>query len=413
MANFGVMKITNLGMDLYTKIQTGSLIQFTKIQSGDGVLPGSTNIEELTALVSPKFDVSIESFQVDNENHTVRIKGTKTNDGLLEGNFSREIGLFATDPDIGEILYAYANAGEYPDYIPPISTGPYSKTFVINAAIGNATNVTAIVPTDIYVTKESFDLFKSEIDTQVTDFVNETTQTLTTFEQNINASLEGIENTKIAKPVTATGDNLAAYDTDQDALKDSGISISDVVNARVGATIKTISSSNKYILPGWRKTANITGGYQILTSSILYVPIYVEKETTYTGIASYHSNTNNANIIVGLYNWVDGRPQSKIKNIGNIIGGTTTGTKETAISLTLQKGLYFLGYKAYTDIFDTFAAATSYYSVFFGFSDAPTQDDGYLSFLQTGYSTIAALPSTVGTLIDNDRGYFSVMLKEA
>lgn len=193
MANFGVMKITNLGMNLYTKIQTGSLIQFTKIQSGDGVLPGGTNIEDLTVLISPKFDVSIESFQVDTENHTVRIKGTKTNDGLLEGNFSREIGLFAIDPDIGEILYAYANAGEYPDYIPPITTGPYSKTYVINAAIGNATNVTAIVPTDIYVTKESFDLFKSEIDTQVTDFVNETTQTLTTFEQSVNASLEGIE----------------------------------------------------------------------------------------------------------------------------------------------------------------------------------------------------------------------------
>jgi len=312
MANFGVMKITNLGMDLYTKIQTGSLIQFTKIQSGDGVLPGGTNIEELTALISPKFDVSIESFQVDTENHNVRIKGTKTNDGLLEGNFSREIGLFAIDPDIGEILYAYANAGEYPDYIPPISTGPYSKTFVINAAIGNATNVTAIVPTDIYVTKESFDLFKSEIDTQVTDFVNETTQTLTTFEQSVNASLEGKAQTNHATSATTYGVGTTAnygHVKTIDALTQATHVNGTALSARQGYILdqNKIATSQKGVVNG---VATLNSSGAIPSSQLINASKIVKG--TFTGDGSATARTINvgfdADIIIfmGAFNTTTG-----------------------------------------------------------------------------------------------------------
>ncbi|PKL00076.1 MAG: hypothetical protein CVV56_08150 [Tenericutes bacterium HGW-Tenericutes-1] len=170
MANFGVMKITNLGLNLFAKAQTGTQILFTKMQSGNSILPPGTVIETLTQLISPDFDVDIESITIDQVNHIAKIKGTKDNIGMLEGVFSREIGLFANDPDVGEVLYAYANAGEYPDYIPPESSGPYTKTFAINAAIGNAANVTAVIPLDIYVSQDTFNDFKDETSASLADY---------------------------------------------------------------------------------------------------------------------------------------------------------------------------------------------------------------------------------------------------
>lgn len=176
MADFGVMKITNKGMALYNKSLTGTQIQFTKIQSGSGVLPDGVTIEELTALISPDFDMSINSIETDEVNNIVKIKGIKENIGLIDGLISREIGLFANDPDEGEILYSYANAGDLYDFIPPETSGAYSKTFQINAAVGNASNVTAVIPTDTYVTVETFDNkignLSGFVNNNVTDEVN-------------------------------------------------------------------------------------------------------------------------------------------------------------------------------------------------------------------------------------------------
>jgi hypothetical protein len=64
---------------------------------------------------------------------------------LAEGKYICELGLFANDPDVGEILYGYANAGEKGDYIAPNNAGAFAWNYQVNAAIGNAINVTATV----------------------------------------------------------------------------------------------------------------------------------------------------------------------------------------------------------------------------------------------------------------------------
>ncbi|MEK8128653.1 hypothetical protein WMW72_12120 [Paenibacillus filicis] len=73
------------------------------------------------------------------------MRGMFDNGNITTPTYTCEVGLFALDPQDGEILYSYANAGTQGDTIPPISSGPLSKQFQLNAAIGNASNVTATV----------------------------------------------------------------------------------------------------------------------------------------------------------------------------------------------------------------------------------------------------------------------------
>lgn len=141
MAIFNNMSLTNKGQNLYAKAQAGTKLNFTKMSIGSGVI-GTINPATLIALVTPKFDVSIQAITPNTANKTATISGTITNSAVTEATYICEIGLFATDPDDGEILYAYGTTGAYGDYMAPATSGPYSWNFQINAAIGNASDVT-------------------------------------------------------------------------------------------------------------------------------------------------------------------------------------------------------------------------------------------------------------------------------
>lgn len=140
MANFNSMVLTEKGQILYAKGQAGATINFTKLAVGAGDI-GTTNPETLTNLVNHKFDIAIQGKTVNTLEKVALISGTLTNSNMTEPIYIQEIGLYALDPDDGEILYSYASAGEYGDYTSPASSGPYSWTYQIYAAIGNAANV--------------------------------------------------------------------------------------------------------------------------------------------------------------------------------------------------------------------------------------------------------------------------------
>lgn len=141
MAIFNNMSITNKGQVLYAKAQAGQELHFTKMMVGSGKID-SRNPATLTTLIEPKFDVGIQEITPNTELKTATISGTINNSGVAEATYICEIGLFAQDPDEGEILYAYGTAGQYGDYYAPASMGPFSWNYQINAAIGNSSNVT-------------------------------------------------------------------------------------------------------------------------------------------------------------------------------------------------------------------------------------------------------------------------------
>lgn len=134
--------LTDQGADLLAKAQIGKLLQFTRVQIGEGALPNGTVISSVTSLISPLKYLPISKKFSASQQVTTQLQFS--NSGIGREFWWMEVGLFATDPDKGEILYAYGNAYNTTtaDKIPATLT---EFTFNMIMPIGNATNVTAII----------------------------------------------------------------------------------------------------------------------------------------------------------------------------------------------------------------------------------------------------------------------------
>lgn len=142
MAIFGQVKLTNKGRDLQVKAQTGVALNFSRMAIGDGQLDGSS-ISELNALKNEKLSMEITKLKVLMQGQAI-VGAVLSNQDISTGFHFREIGVFAIDPDAGEILYCYANAGATADYIPAGGdTDIIEKTIDIITLVGNASNITA------------------------------------------------------------------------------------------------------------------------------------------------------------------------------------------------------------------------------------------------------------------------------
>ena len=150
MAAFPKMTLTNAGQALQTKVLAGATLTFTRIALGDGQLNGQP-IVPLTALISQKATVEVDSVRVVN-NSTAQVAGFFSNADISTGFWWRETGVFAQDPDVGEILYGYTNAGDAGDYIPTVADTRIEKYIYCSIAVASATTVDITIPSsDTYI----------------------------------------------------------------------------------------------------------------------------------------------------------------------------------------------------------------------------------------------------------------------
>lgn len=203
MANFNSMVLTEKGQILYAKGQAGATINFTKLAVGIGSI-GNTDPTTLTDLVNHKFDIAIQGKTVNTLQKVALISGTLTNANMTESVYIQEIGLYAQDPDDGEILYSYASAGQYGDYTSPATNGPYAWNYQVYAAIGNAANVTVTLSnlqydTGIVNTNTTFSIIKGS------------------NQKDINKS---IDNKLKIYPTTNSGNVYTVTSSDIDTLED-------------------------------------------------------------------------------------------------------------------------------------------------------------------------------------------------
>jgi hypothetical protein len=152
---FDGIQITNRGRNLLAKAEAGQTkITYTKFSAGDGKLAGQMPIA-LKALINEKISFPVSRLKIQNEN--VVVPGFEfSNQGVASGFFFREVGLWATDPDLGEILYAYANSGEGAEYIDAQNTSAVlKKLFNFELTVSNTAQVTVVVDdTIIYATPQ-------------------------------------------------------------------------------------------------------------------------------------------------------------------------------------------------------------------------------------------------------------------
>jgi hypothetical protein len=156
MAAFGGLQLTFKGRNLQSKSQLGVPLNFTRIAIGDGQLNGRS-IQELNSLVSEKVSLGIRKLKRTPDGRAV-VGTVLENEDIIAGFYLREIGVFAQDPDEGEILYCYGNAGINGEYL-AAGGGPdiTQKTIDIFTLVGNASNVTATIDQSlVYATVEEF-----------------------------------------------------------------------------------------------------------------------------------------------------------------------------------------------------------------------------------------------------------------
>jgi len=139
MPNIEGYKLTNKGNALQIKVEAGKCkLDITKLKLGSGTASG--DIVNLTDLVKVEQTVPISKIEVIDD-YTCRITGLVTNQGLNKTYYIREIGLYAQDPDDGEILYLVA-VDKNPDVMPADNYQMIiSQEFNIDVVVSNVDSV--------------------------------------------------------------------------------------------------------------------------------------------------------------------------------------------------------------------------------------------------------------------------------
>lgn len=164
MASFNPTVITDKGLALCAKIAAGTTkMSFTKICTSSTNYSSDTNLAALTALTSIKQTTLVSNVSVIN-NASVKVEGALSNASLSTGYYIYTIGLYAQDPDLGEILYSVTTAVQA-DWMPP-NNGLSASSILIQlvTVTSNASNVQVSVDPNATATITDITNLQGQID---------------------------------------------------------------------------------------------------------------------------------------------------------------------------------------------------------------------------------------------------------
>ena len=146
MSNWSSYQFTRKGEQLRAKVEAGKCkLTLTKIKIGNGNVALS-DIKDMSDLKSPQLVLGISSCAVSAEDDRVcEVVGIASSSNVENAFSVTEMGLFATDPDVGEILYL-VEIDTSPDDMPNKNAqSPVTLTYQFELVTSNTANVTAIV----------------------------------------------------------------------------------------------------------------------------------------------------------------------------------------------------------------------------------------------------------------------------
>ncbi|MDD6558333.1 MAG: hypothetical protein PUF15_05410 [Faecalibacterium prausnitzii] len=163
MAEFSKLYLTKRGQALVAKIMAGATnIQFTKVSTSSKVYAESA-LEALTALENVQQTNNVTKVTISN-NTSVRVETAFTNEKLTAGYYLRCLGLYAKDPDLGEILYAVCVETSGLCYMPAYNGVTVSSAYIqLYTTVGNSDNVNLAVYSGAYATVEDISALEAEI----------------------------------------------------------------------------------------------------------------------------------------------------------------------------------------------------------------------------------------------------------
>lgn len=141
MAEFSRLVITGKGQALLAKMIEGSgSVEFTRISSSSEEYTDD-QLEGLESLSNIKQTSLISKVTRTNE-VAIKVEAAFTNTELTSGYYIKTLGLYASDPDDGEILYAVTRETSGGCYMPAYNGATVSGAYVqLVTTVGNAENV--------------------------------------------------------------------------------------------------------------------------------------------------------------------------------------------------------------------------------------------------------------------------------
>lgn len=137
--------ITNKGKALLAKLVEGNTLQITRAVTGTGyvtpgLLQGQTDVSDIKQTLNIKQRTYPEEGKCN-------MPCFLTNDDLETGYTAKQVGIYATDPDEGEILFFIAQApADHGTIIPSKTESPgYNAEWTFHFQYGQADNVTLLL----------------------------------------------------------------------------------------------------------------------------------------------------------------------------------------------------------------------------------------------------------------------------
>lgn len=146
MSNWSSYQFTRKGEQLRAKVEAGKCkLTLTKIKIGNGSVTLG-DIKDMSDLKSPQLVLGISSCAVSAEDDRVcEVVGIASSSNVENAFSVTEMGLYANDPDVGEILYL-VEIDTSPDDMPNKNAqSTVTLTYQIELVTSNTANVTAMV----------------------------------------------------------------------------------------------------------------------------------------------------------------------------------------------------------------------------------------------------------------------------
>ena len=163
MAEFSKLVITNGGQALLAKLLSGAEgVEFTKMCTSTTQYT-EAQLEGLEKLTNIK-QTSAVSNVVRTNDTAVRVEAAFTNEDLGVGYYIYAIGLYAKDPDIGEILYGVTIETSGKCYMPAYNGVSVTSAYIrLVSTVGNADGVSLEVDSGAYATVSDLNELKAKI----------------------------------------------------------------------------------------------------------------------------------------------------------------------------------------------------------------------------------------------------------
>jgi len=158
--------ITTAGVNLLAETIANNVdLTINRVVFGSGIVDSSTDLYDLTALVSPVAEGTSSTPSVDGSTLTMTVEYRNDLNGGLDAPFTiNEFGIYAVDADGGEVLLYYATLEDYPQYALAYEAGVVDiHRFPVAFTFTDGGQVTLVYTAGAFVTSSELQTFCTEV----------------------------------------------------------------------------------------------------------------------------------------------------------------------------------------------------------------------------------------------------------